>query len=177
MPQGITDRNAGVWESLLSVADVAGGTWPDRGRKAAVALVADTKGGQPSLGLRLLEDLRTVFANYDVLSTDEILPLLIALEEAPWGDLKGKPLDARRLANLLHPYGVESKQVKVSGVNQRRYCRADLNEVWILYLPSKAKEEDGLGQPPKEDSTAATPPMTDDQSLYSHPMEVIDLDA
>ena len=178
MPDGITDRNADVWESLLSVADAAGDTWPDRAREAAVALVADAKGVQPSLGLRLLEDLRTVFANHDALSTNEILPLLIALEEAPWGDLKGKPLDARRLANLLNPYGVASKQVKVSGVNQRRYCRADLHNVWIRYLPSKAEKDDGLGPSPVEAATGDTTRMAADKNLYTDdPMEVIDLDA
>jgi phage/plasmid primase-like uncharacterized protein len=41
MPDGITDRNADVWESLLSVADATGEPWPDRARVAAVALVAD----------------------------------------------------------------------------------------------------------------------------------------
>ena len=35
MPDGITDRNADVWESLLSVADAAGGSWPERARVAA----------------------------------------------------------------------------------------------------------------------------------------------
>src|SRR5262249_15361348 len=38
MPEGITDRNADVWESLLAVADAAGGDWPAKARVAAVAL-------------------------------------------------------------------------------------------------------------------------------------------
>ena len=40
MPDGITDRDADVWEPLLAVADAAGGEWPERARVAAVALVA-----------------------------------------------------------------------------------------------------------------------------------------
>ena len=63
MPDGITDRNADVWESLLSVADAVGGSWPERARVAAVALVADAMGGQPSLGVRLLTDLKVVFGD------------------------------------------------------------------------------------------------------------------
>jgi phage/plasmid primase-like uncharacterized protein len=179
MPDGIMDRNADVWEALFSVADAAGGDWPKRARVAAVALVADAKGGRPSLGLRMLGDLRTVFADHEVLSTSEILLLLIDLEESPWGDLKGKPLDARRLANLLQPYGVISKQVKVGGVNQRRYCRADLNDAWVRYLPLKAEEDRGLGQPPivaATSATSATSEMPGVQNLYAEdPMEVINL--
>src|SRR5207249_555475 len=30
MPDGITDRNADLWEALLAVADAAGGSWPER---------------------------------------------------------------------------------------------------------------------------------------------------
>lgn len=32
MPDGVTDRPADVWETLLAVVDAAGGTWPDRPR-------------------------------------------------------------------------------------------------------------------------------------------------
>src|SRR5215831_5193224 len=43
MPKGVTDRDADVWEALIAVADVAGGTWPERARKAAVTLVREAK--------------------------------------------------------------------------------------------------------------------------------------
>ncbi len=34
MPEGITDRNADVWEALLAIADAAGGGWPQHLRPA-----------------------------------------------------------------------------------------------------------------------------------------------
>src|SRR5215471_13019839 len=37
MPAGVEDRNADVWEAPLAIADAAGGDWPERGRRAAVA--------------------------------------------------------------------------------------------------------------------------------------------
>jgi phage/plasmid primase-like uncharacterized protein len=49
MIQGITDRNADVWESLLSVANAVGGSWPERARVAAVSLVSDALGANPAL--------------------------------------------------------------------------------------------------------------------------------
>ena len=61
MPPGIEDRNADVWEALFAVADAAGGDWPKKAREAAVALIAAGREQEPSLGIRLLADLRTVF--------------------------------------------------------------------------------------------------------------------
>jgi hypothetical protein len=39
MPPEIVDRDADCWEPLISVADAAGGEWPDRARCNAVTLV------------------------------------------------------------------------------------------------------------------------------------------
>jgi hypothetical protein len=135
MPQGVTDRNADVWEALLAVADVAGGSWPKRARSAAAALVELAKVSTPSLGVRLLADLRTAFKDSDVLSTEAIIGYLTKLDESPWADLRGKPLDARRLANYLRPYGVSSKQVRVSPtVTLKGYTREALSDPWARYL-------------------------------------------
>jgi len=51
----------------VSRVDVlTGGNWPDLARKAAVALVAPAVSNTPeSLNIRLLSDLRTVFAAND----------------------------------------------------------------------------------------------------------------
>ena len=40
LPKGVEDRDADVWEPLLTVAELAGGHWPERARVAAVAHVA-----------------------------------------------------------------------------------------------------------------------------------------
>ena len=157
MPDGIEDRNADVWEALLSVADAAGGDWPDRARVAAVALVAANRGNQLSLGVRLLTDLHNFFLKQsDAAWTEDILTFLHKLEEAPWGDLKGKPLDSRKLANLLQPYGVKPDQVKIGGVNHRGYKRADLQDAWARYLPVKEEEGRNLDPSPQISATSAT---------------------
>jgi hypothetical protein len=146
MPDGIVDRDADVWEPLLAVADAAGGDWPDRARVAAVALVALSKGGTPSLGVRLLADLREVFGDYDAMSTEAILAGLHSLDEAPWADLRGKPLDPRGLAQRLRQYEVKSRNVRIGEQVARGYRREDLWDAWSRYL----------GPPPEESATAAT---------------------
>jgi hypothetical protein len=134
LPPGITDRAADVWEPLIAVADAAAGDWPKRSRDAAVALVALAKAGTPSLGVRLLADLRQVFDGQDAMSTESVLGLLLKLEEAPWADLRGKELDARRLANYLKPYGITSKTLRIGKTTPRGYAREDLWDAWSRYL-------------------------------------------
>jgi hypothetical protein len=134
MPSGIADRDADVWEALLAVADAAGGNWPERARVSAVSLVslAHDQGG--SLGVRLLGDLRNLFGEREHLFTVEILEGLNALDESPWGDLRGKPLDARSLSRRLAKYGVEPHQVRVGAVTAKGYSAADLGDPWRRYL-------------------------------------------
>lgn len=135
MPEGIADRDADVWEALLAIADHAGGDWPVRARMAAVALVADSKDSTPSLGVKLLMDLKQIFADKELLATDEIIKGLCAITESPWNDIRGKPIDARRLANHLKGYGIHSKNIRVGATVSKGYARDDLHDAWQRYLP------------------------------------------
>jgi Protein of unknown function (DUF3631) len=135
MPDGIEDRNADVWEALLAIADLAGGEWPKRARRAAVALVtAAAVDDKQSLGIQLLADLRIVFGDADAMFTETILEKLHALEESPWGDLRGKSLDARGLAGRLRKYEVHPKTVRVGDNTAKGYKRDALADLWARYL-------------------------------------------
>lgn len=134
LPPGIQDRNADVWEPLIAIADAVGGDWPVRAREAAVAFVAAAKEGEPSLGIRLLSDLRSVFEHSDEMSSKSILKALVEIEEAPWGDLKGKPLDERGLANRLRAYGIKPKTIRIGDTTPKGYKGSDLFDAWRRYL-------------------------------------------
>jgi len=110
MPPGIEDRDADVWEPLLAIADAVGGDWPVRARGAAVALVGAARDAEPSLGIKLLADLKTLFdaSTLDAMPTEVILSRLTELPESPWGDLGGKPINDRKLGRRLREYGVKS---------------------------------------------------------------------
>ena len=161
MPDGIEDRDADIWEALLAVADAAGGGWPDRARVAAVALVALSKESTPSLGIRLLADLKTVFGDAGALSTDTLLKRLcgdepygmgedyepLLLDEAPWAEIRGgKSLNARGLAVRLRQYEVKSRNVRIEDKILKGYKREDFSDAWSRYLPT----------PPQELATSAT---------------------
>src|SRR5215207_294288 len=134
MPEGINDRDADVWEALLSVADAAGGDWPERARVAAVTLVTLARESVPSLGIRLLADLRQLFGEAATMATETILKALHGLDESPWADIKGKPLNDRGLAVRLRPYDVKPKLIRIGENVQRGYAREDFHDPWQRYL-------------------------------------------
>lgn len=139
---GIQDRDADVWEPLVAVADAIGAEWPARARAAGVALVADFKEVEASLGIRLLTDLRSIFESEQELPSKAVLERLQGLPESPWGDLHGKPLDERGLAKRLRAYGVKPKTIRTGAGTPRGYSKADLEDQWRRYLtapPDKSK--------------------------------------
>jgi hypothetical protein len=158
LPPEIQDRDADVWEPLIAIADAVGGEWPPRARVAAVTLVAASKEIDPSLGIRLLADLRTVFGDREQMTTREVLQALNGLDEAPWGDLKGKPLDERGLARRLKQYSIKSKNLNLGGYDRPKgYDRDDLYDAWNRYLPA----------PPPSETTATSATSATEPGLWA----------
>jgi hypothetical protein len=151
LPRGVEDRNAELWEPLLAIADAAGGEWPTMARKACVALIKAAQDRRISLGIRLLGDLKIIFGDRDNASTNYILELLTSPnsgldDDAPWGDLYGKEIDARKLAKLLKPYGIRSKKVRIDDATLRGYTREDLFDAWQRYLPPPPEQVEQVEQ-------------------------------
>lgn len=144
MPEGVTDRPADVWEPLLAVADAAGGDWPRRARAACLQLVkASEANDKGSLGVRLLTDLRDhVLIGVDKLPTVAIIDRLNALDDAPWADMGGRPLDNRRLSKMLGEYmtadnePIASRNIRTSGGVLKGFFVKDLEDAWTRYCPS-----------------------------------------
>ncbi|WP_238412487.1 DUF3631 domain-containing protein [Saccharothrix deserti] len=146
MPEGVTDRPAEIWEPLLAIADAAGGHWPETARAACRYFVAEATTVPVSDGVRLLSDLRTLFGDRhaDRLSTVEILLALHELDESPWADFHGKPLNARALSAELRAYGVSAKAFKHNGGTVKGYVvngENGLADAWSRYLPAEHKGE------------------------------------
>lgn len=165
MPSGVTDRPADVWEPLLAVADAAGGDWPDRARAACVELCKVVASGEASLGIRLLGDLRAVFGDEDRLATGTVLDRLHGLDEAPWSDLRGRPLDARGVARRLDAFEVRSAKVKLDGQSLRGYRREDLYDAWQRYLPAPVPAEAEPPEPAVPGRSAGPNPVPDDREV------------
>ena len=159
MPSGVTDRPADVWEPLLAVADAAGGPWPGRARAACTWLVRDNADRGISLGIRLLADLHAIFDGARTMTTEDILARLHALDAAPWADLKGVPLDARKLSRLLDPYDIEPVKVKVGGRSLQGYRADHLADAWARYLPRSDDPQGSGGSGTPEDGRNPENPL------------------
>ena len=67
---------------------------------------------------------------------------LVELEEAPWGEIRGKPITPLKLARLLLPHRVKSKQVRISGTTTLKgYAKEDFFEAWARNLPPPIDNE------------------------------------
>jgi hypothetical protein len=136
LPESLYNRAADNWRPLCAIADVLGGEWPKRARKAAVELsVADDS---QSIGVKLLDDIRRVFAEDEAkpeaLDSAVIVSRLNNMADRPWPELaKGKPLTQAKMARMLREFGVGSMLIgrqRLAG-----YALAAFQDAFERYLP------------------------------------------
>jgi len=138
-PEVLNSRQADSWEPLLAIADEAGGNWPELAREAAVAL-SGAQGEDPSINVRLLADLKTLFetTKADELGSATICESLAKIEDAPWsGFNKGRAVEPRHLARLLKPFGIQSTTIRPKD-NPDRPCKGykspDFDDTFSRYI-------------------------------------------
>jgi hypothetical protein len=153
LPENLPDRAADSWEPLLAIADLAGDDWPARARAAAQKLSGEAADADASIGVRLLQDCRAAFNGHDHLATKDLITSLAENEEAPWGGWhKGSPISPRSLANLLEPFGVRPRTVRLSSDQTARgYARDVFEDPWNRYLGAHPHDlSDTTTQPASE---------------------------
>lgn len=115
LPDELSDRAADSWEPLLAIADLAGHGWDERARRAALSLSATGPAESTSRGAMLLGAIAEAMGDRAVIATTELLAAINGDDELPFGGWSdGRGLDARGLARLLRPYGVERTTVRLS---------------------------------------------------------------
>lgn len=127
----LNDREQDTWELLFAIADRAGDDWALAARAAATELSFKSDRHEDTMGVRLLADLRGAWRPGEVaIPSSVILTRLRELEEAPWTDWRGKPLEPRGLAGLLRPFGIRSRTIKWNGSTPKGYRLESLTPVW-----------------------------------------------
>lgn len=151
----VEDRAADTWEPLVAVAELAGGDWPDRARRACEVLTAERNGTTPpSDKIRLLMDCRTAFRGAEAIPTSVLLERLKADPEAPWATYgkDGSGLTSRKLAELLNPYEIAPDNHRFGAPHGRvkGYLRADFLDAWQRYCPGPepVSDNDPPDRPP-----------------------------
>jgi hypothetical protein len=130
----LVNRAAMNWRPLFVVAHCAGGTWPERARKAAVAAMAVR--ADQDIKTELIIDIKTIL---DAAPTVHQWPSallveqLVGLEGRPWAEF-GKPPKAitqNALARLLKPLGISPQLVGTA--RKSGYLRWQFKEVFEAY--------------------------------------------
>jgi len=138
VPAALDDRAAEGWEPMLALADIAGGDWPERARRAAVELHASRDQDEEALSSLLLRDLRGVFTEAKAarLFTSDVLPRLHEIESSPWGDYGGKPMTGHAMAKLLRAYRIEPRELRIGDTTKRGYTVEQFTDAWSRYTAS-----------------------------------------
>jgi putative DNA primase/helicase len=139
VPAELHDRAADNWRPLLAIADAAAGEWPERGRRAAIALTRDSA-EKEAPGIMLLGDLRELFAAEPsgVLFSKEIVAALAKREDRPWAEYRdGRPITKNQLAELVKKYGIPRNRTQRRGKRTDKGYRAEwFADAWARYLPA-----------------------------------------
>ncbi len=174
LPPGVRNRLADKWLPLLAIADAAGGRWPERAR-AAIFTQPDVSA--PTVGLRLLADIRKVLKckARNVASVD-LLQMLVDLEDAPWSSYRDRGLRPKDLAENLARYGVKPRTVRLSGElnTAKGYAKKDLEMAWSRYIALATSDEESQSHSYVESMTypaskrnGVLPAVTDAYALQS----------
>jgi hypothetical protein len=144
IPAILNDRAAECWEPLMALAVLAGGTWPQAARQAAIALHAAAMQDQ-TLGIQLLAAIRDTFAEHaeDRLSTAALLQALVNRDDGPWAEWWGRAVAAgdskgpgHRLSRLLRPFNIGPRKIRIGADTMRGFLRSDFEDAFTRYLPS-----------------------------------------
>ena len=148
VPGGLHDRAADNWMPLLSIADLAGGTWPARARRAAIEM-SSSDDGDEAAGAVLLEDLQALFMERgERLMSTEIVDVLGRMEERPWPEWRhGHPLTVRQLARLLRPFGIHPRTIRAGTDRAKGYEVGQFVDAFARYLPSLLSIRDTVTNP------------------------------
>ena len=159
----LANRAADNWRPLLSIADLAGGRWPERAR--AVAEAAEKAKQDQSKRTMVLSDIRDIFAarpETDRMRSAEMAEALGAMENRPWSEWRnGKPMTPAALARLLAPFGIMPGTKRDGDSTFKGYLRSDFTEAFATYLPDQTVTSSQTNNDGHCDVSQSVTPKTD----------------
>jgi hypothetical protein len=138
IPEALHDRASDNWLPLLAIAKVAGGDWPQRANEAAYSLHRESA-EDDDMGVALLSAIQRAYDRRKApsLKTTDLIATLNQDENAPRLDMDGRghPTDpTRRLAKLLRPYDIKSRDIRFEDGVLKGYQRDDFEAAWERYV-------------------------------------------
>lgn len=137
MPEGLNDRAADNWRSLLAIAELAGEDWKEE-TLAAIKTLAEGDDEHEESRVKLLADIRDIFTDKhaDRLPSADLSLALVALEDRPWSEWgkTGKPITQNQLARLLRPFGIKPAVQRVGVKTPSCYELQHFHDAFNRYL-------------------------------------------
>lgn len=137
VPASGNDRADDNWYPLFAIAEVVGGGWPEKIKKARTKLTPDNP-AEEAIGIKLLIDVRDIFRshNADRIFSKDLVEALTGLTESPWADWrKGKGLNPNGMARMLKPFGIESKTMRIGDDLFKGYALKSFQDTFNRYIP------------------------------------------
>lgn len=135
---GMDMRQANVWYPILVVANLCGPKWAKHAIDAARKLCAEARADAVvTEGVTLLHDINAVFTEERIFGRQLSLRLR-RIEDAPWNE---HGLTPNKLAILLRPFRIVSKQIRVGSKTGKGYLRSDFDDAWSRYLQTPTNSE------------------------------------
>ena len=135
-PIDLDDRAADNWRPLLAIADAAGGAWSSLAQQASLSLSGPAVRDTLDIREMLLADLREIFtiANVDRVESKEICRRLREMEHRPWPEFRGKTITPPQLANLLRPFKIGPRTIRIKEKTAKGYIKTDFDDAFARHL-------------------------------------------
>lgn len=133
------DRQNDICEPLLAIGDAAGGDWLHRLTNALVAILRTSLSENVSVGVRLLDDIRSTFAERrtEKIFSKDLAAALCKIEGRPWADWnRGRGLKPNDLARQLGKYRIHPQKVSIGPDKLQGYRAGAFEDAWNRYCPA-----------------------------------------
>jgi putative DNA primase/helicase len=144
----LNDRARDNWLALISIADAAGGEWPECARRVALELTKGVQSEEPNV--LVLEAVRESFDTRRVtpLASADIIYDMLNMEGGMWLEWRGKngnrpagPITQAQLADVLHDFQIRPRTIRPvdapDGKTKRGYHCQGFEQAWAAYCPSE----------------------------------------
>jgi hypothetical protein len=135
---GFNPRQNDIAEVLLTIAQLAGGGWPQRLTQALKVVYTATRAEDGSIGVTLLSDIRAVFdeRKADAVPSVTLAGCLCKIEGRAWAEWNhGNGMTANNLAWQLRKFRIHSQSIRVGDKTPKGYRRSDFEDAWARYCP------------------------------------------
>jgi len=191
----VMNRDRDKWRPLFTIANEAGGDWPERIHTACLAL--EGNGVEASYQVRVLRAAFEAFGSHEELSSNDLLVRMVETDETgPWagwveerdGQVRATRSGLTRLGNALRQFGdaghqIRSRNIKIDGHQVKAFRRSDLELHAHRYAKVVHVVHDRMVEPKTGGSRSSTLPPRgrpfDDRFPRNHAAldDVDDLDA